>query len=224
MPHAHGPKMPVQFPVDKLALVNRALATTGNNICNAEEDGSDEWTVCSPAYEEALAFMLEDHGWVHATKVVANLPRSATPPTDNEFDSAYDLPNDLLHLIWVRLDDSQADYDILANQIVLQRFNSGVVSIKYVSSDNSDSQDGTPTFVAALTSFVKAGIFSGLEGDREAGAKERSYALAILQAAKTRSDQQKPKRAVFNSRLGMARRVRRPWWSTPPGWSGTGNP
>jgi hypothetical protein len=34
---------------------------------------------------------------------------------------------------------------------------------------------------------------------------------ALLQEARTRYDQQKPKRQFFNSRIGAVRRIRRPW-------------
>ena len=49
--------------------------------------------------------------------------------------------------------------------------------------------------------------------------------MMMLQEARTRYDQQKPKRQFFNSRITAARRVRRPWPPTGTGnWgSGSGN-
>ena len=44
------------------------------------------------------------------------------------------------------------------------------------------------------------------------------------QRARTRYDQQKPKRAFWNSRITAARRVRRPWPPSPVGWGGSGIP
>lgn len=226
--------MAVQWPVDKLTLINRALAATGNNLCNTLEDGSDEYNVCSPAYEDALAVMLEEHGWVHATKVEPSLDPSATAPADTQFDTAYPLPNDLLHLIWVRLDDRPVIYDILAGQIVMNAqggppppdppVTPGVVSIKYVSTDNSDPQGATPLFVRALTMFVTAGIYRGLHGDGAAADKMWAAAELTSQKARTRSDQQKPKRQLWNSRITASRRIRRPWPPVPTGWGGSGIP
>lgn len=217
--------MAMQWPIDKLSIIQRACVVTRNYAPNVLEDGSDEYAVCSPAYEDALAVMLEEHGWVHATKVVANLPRSPTAPTDTQFDAAYPVPADCLHLIWVRQNDVPALYSVLAGQIVVRLVGAGTVSIKYVSMDNSDVQQGaTPLFVRALTMFVMAALYSGLEGDKAAGAKAFANAEAMLQRAKTRSDQQKPKQSLFNSRLRMARKVRRPWPNNPAGWGGTGSP
>lgn len=222
----------VQWPVSKLEIINSALALTGNNLVNVADDGSDEWTVCSPAYERALAFMLEDHGWVQATKVNAALTAAGAAPADTQFDTAYNLPDDLLHLIWVRLAGAPVPYDILAGQIVINAQGGppppnptvapGVVSIKYVSLDNSDPTEATPTFVLALQTFVMSGVYRGLHGDPGQGDRLYGEAFGILQRAKTRSDQQKPKRALWNSRVSAARRYRSPSPPSPTGWGGTG--
>lgn len=215
--------MPLQWPVDKLTLINRALAQTGDNGVNVLEDGSDEYSVCSPAYEDALAVMLEEHGWVNATKVSGALVPAGNVPTDAEFDTAYDMPNDLLHLIWVRLGLVPAIYSILDGQIVVLRFGNGAVTIKYVSTDNSDPTAGTPMFVRALTGYVMAAIYRSLHQDAGEAARMFAMADALCQRARTRSDQQKPKTQLWNSRITMARQVRHPWQRIPRGWGGTGN-
>lgn len=216
--------MAVQWPTDRLGVVNGALAQSGDNLCATENDGSDEWNVASSTYETALAFMLEDHGWVNQTKVVPNLAASPTAPTDIQFDTAFPIPADCMHLIWVRRDRAPAIYTILGG-LILVRFAGmpGPVSIKYVSTDNSDAQDGTPTFVLALQTFVMAGIYRGLHEDLGEAGRVYQAALGILARAKATSDQQKPKTALFNSRLRMSRKVRRPW-QPATNWSGTSNP
>ncbi len=226
--------MAIQWPVDKLSVVNSALALTGDNLVNVADDGSDEWNICSPGYERALAFMLEDHGWSFASKVNAALPASATAPADDQFDTAYPMPTDLLHLIWVRLNDAPTNYGILAGQLVLNAqggppppnpaVTPGVVSIKYISTQNSDVQNGTPTFVLSLQSFVMSSIYRGLHEDTTEADKLWQAGELYLQRAKSRHDQQLPKRALWNSRITAARRVRRPWPPTPGGWGGSGIP
>lgn len=216
--------MALQWPVDKLTLINSALVQTGNSLVAVLDDGSDEYNVSSAAYERGLAYAMADGNWVSATKVIASLTPTTPGPTDDQFDTAYNLPADLLHLIWVRLSDSPVDYTILAGQLVLRRFNSGTVSIKYISTDHSVLESQTPAFVLALEDFVKAGIYRGLNEDFEAADAMMRQAMDMFQRAKTRSAQQTPKRALFNSRISMSRRVRRPWLPLPPGWSGTGNP
>lgn len=226
--------MSIQWPVDKLTLMNSALALTGDNLVSVADDGSDEWNVCSPAYERALGLMIEDHSWNFTTVVIANLAPSATAPADDQFDTAYNFPEDCLHLIWVRLNDTPTYYSILANQIVLNAqggpppptppVTPGTVSIKYVSSTNADVVNGTPIFVVALQSFVMSGIYRGLHEDTTEADKLWQAGETYLQRAKTRHDQQKPKRALWNSRITAARRIRRPWPPTPTGWGDTGIP
>ena len=239
--------MAIQWPVDKLTLINSALALTGDNLCNALEDGSDEYNVCSPVYERAIAFMLEDHAWYFSTIVNSNLPPAVNVPTDSNYDTAYNFPNDFLHLIWVRIalgvdpttnnvsGWSPVDYTILAGQLCLNAQGGppppnppqvpAQVSIKYVSSTQlADVSSGTPTFVLALQSFVMSGIYRGLHEDTTEADKLWQAGEIYLQRAKTRHDQQKPKRALWNSRITAARRVRRPWPPIPGGWSDTGTP
>lgn len=205
--------MSISWPVTKLALLNSALAITGDNQLSALADGSDEYTVVSPAYDRALAFMLEDHGWIHAVRVENGLTASLVAPDDEYYTTAYFLPPECLHLIWVKRDNNPADYTVSGDQIwVHDNGAPGSLSIKYVSSDNSDPDIGTPTFVLALQTFVMASIYRGLHGDSKEGAIVYKEALGILQRGKTRSDQQKPRRALFNSRLMAARRIRRPAW------------
>lgn len=225
----------LDFPLDKLGIINHALAATANNMVNVADDGSDEWTAGSKAYDLAMPYLMETHGWTWST-IVATLAASPTAPTDDLYSTAYDKPSDLLHLIWVRLDDRPCVYDILANQIILNALGvspgvvppagttPGVVTIKYVSANGSDVQRATPTFNTALVYFVMAHIYRGYHEDPAEADKITQMAEALLQRARTRSDQEKPKRAMFNSRITASRRIRRPWPPVPTGWGSTGVP
>lgn len=227
--------MSFEWPLDKLAVIDSALSQTGDNLVASADDGSNEWNVASPAYERALAYIMEQHDWSQAT-LVRTLTPSPTAPSDDRFDTAYPIPNDLVHLIWVRVSDLPCIWQLLNGQIVTNSQGGppapnppqtpAVVTIKGVFSTNSDpsSVGATPTFVLALTAFVMSGIYRGLHKD--AGQAERMWngAKQILQEARTRHDQQNPKRAMFNSRLVASRRIRRPWPVTPTGWGGSGSP
>jgi len=232
--------MAMEWPVDKLSLINRALTITGNYTVNVADDGSDEWNVCSPAYESGLALMMEDHGWGFATKVIANLPASPTAPTNTQWDTAYPLPSDLLHIIWVQINQStaqlgqQTPYDIEDGKIVLNAqggppppsspVTPATVSLKYVSITNADPVNATPLFVVALQSFVMSGIYRGLHEDIAEADKMWQAGELYSQRARTRYDQQKPKRSFWNSRITASRRIRRPWPPSPGGWGGGGTP
>lgn len=225
------------WPIDKLGLINDQLALTGNNLCATAEDGSDEWTVCSAAYEQAIEYMFDAHDWKQIT-TVSTLTASATAPTDDQFDTAYAKPATCVHVIWVRLSDLPVVYQVLNNQIVLNASGGnpvaagttpGVVTMKYVSADPPGSggnaaQQMLRTFMTALGRFVMAGIYRGLHEDIGTARAEEATAKALLQEARTRSDQEQPKRAPFNSRISASRRVRRPYPAVPTGWGGTGSP
>ena len=225
--------MPFEFPVDKLGVINRALSQCGDNVCAVADDGSDEWNTASPAYEMSLGYLMENHGWGFATDV-RMLQAAANPPNDDRFDTAYPLPDDLIHLIWVRMSDMPTVYDILAGQLVLNAQGGppppipalipGTVTIKGVFQTNASPQAATPTFVLSLIAFVMSGIYRGLHEDPGEADKLWQFGEQMAQRARTRHDQQKPKRAMFNSRISATRRVRHPWPSTPGGWGGTDVP
>ena len=223
-----------QWPVSKLELINSGLSQTGDSLVAVADDGSVEWNVCSPAYERALAYMMEAHDWSQATDVRILQP-ATNVPDDDQFDTAYNLPADLVHLIFVRISDRPTVWDILNNQLVVNAqggpppppvgtVTPAVVTIKGVFSTNSDPAFGSPTFVLALQAYVMSGIYRGIHKDVTEADRLWQAAEHILAKAQSRHDMQKPKRAVFNSRMTAARRVPRPWPRTPPGWSGTGSP
>lgn len=221
------------YPLDKLGLINQGLALCGDNLCNVVEDGSDEWTVGSAAYEAAIEYLLDQHDWKGLT-IAKTLVRSGTP-SDDTFTDAYAKPPDCIHLIWVRLDDQPVIYQILANQIVLNSTGSptavpgttpGVVTAKWVSSTNADIAKETlsRTFMSALLAFTRAGIYGGLHEDAGSEQAWMKIGEGLLQKARTRSDQEAPKRSLFNNRMRAARRVRRPWPPVSNEWGGTGSP
>lgn len=222
-----------QWPLSKLEIINSALSQCGDNLVNAADDGSDEWLTASPAYERALAVVCEDHGWSWLTSV-RTLQPSPTAPTDDQYDTSYVLPADLVHLIWVRVNDRPTVWDLIDNKLAVNAqggppppplaVTPAPVTIKGIFSTLADPANATPTVVLALQHFVMSGIYRGLHEDTAEADKMMQFANQILERAKSRHDMQKPKRALFNSRMTATRRVPRPWPRTPPGWSGTGIP
>jgi hypothetical protein len=241
--------MSFQFPWDKLSLINGALLLTGNNVVAAAENGSDEWLVCSPAYETGLGYIMESHSWGYATLVTVLQP-SPTPPQDTDWDTAYPLPPDLVHLLWAKVNQNTTNplpfdtaqltlYSIMGTPtgpVLVINSQGGppppspptvpaVVTIKYISNSGAlcDSTNGTPMLISTLQRFVFAGIYRGLHEEPGEADKAEATAMQLLQQARTRYDQQKPKRQVFNSRLSASRRIRRPWPATGTGGWGSGS-
>jgi hypothetical protein len=245
--------MAYPFPLDELAVINRALAATGDNLVNVADDGSDEWNTCDPSYQAGLSFAMESHSWGYAALVVTLQP-SPTAPQDTQWDTAYPIPPDCVHIVWLKINQDVDDptssttnqltlYDIMGTPtgpVIVTNAqggppppppNSGItpatITLKYISNSGplTDSTNGTPTLILALQSFVMSGIYRGLHEDPAEGDKMWLAGERMLQMARTRYDQQKPKRQFFNSRISASRRIRRPW---PPigigGWGGGGLP
>ncbi len=232
------------FPLSKIDVMNEALALCGDNLVTTLGDGSDEDTVCSAAYEAGMEYMLDNHDWKQITTVVT-LNSTGVAPTDSEFDTAFAKPADCVHIIWVRVNQSGGTggsnvpvvYQVLTDQIVVNLFGQApgvppppgsptpVVTLKYVRAPMGDAGPHMlRTFMTALRQFVMAGIYRGLHKDlAEARIAEQS-AMRLLAEARTRSDQEQPKRAIFNFRITASRRIRRPFPPVPTGWGGTGTP
>ena len=241
--------MAFQFPVDELTVINSSLLLTGDNVVAVADNGSDEWNVCSQAYQTALGYIMENHGWGFAT-VVVTLQPSPTPPQDTDWDTAYPLPPDLVHLIWAKINQN-ANNALPMNTAQLALYNimgtptgpvlvinaqggpppptppavPATVTIKYISNAGAlcDSTNGTPMMIVALQRFIMAGIYRGLHEEVAEADKCEATAMQLLQQARTRYDQQKPKRQVFNSRMRASRRMRRPWPATGTGSWGSGS-
>lgn len=235
------------WPVSKLDLMNEALLLTANNPVNTANDGSDEWQVGDAAYEAGIEFMLDDHNWNEITRIQTLNPLPSPQgaiavPQDEVFDTAYAKPPDCIHIIWVRLGGLPTIYTITGGNIEITAISGssisnpappdavpGVVTCKYVSGDplgdqSAPAQRMCRTFMTALRLFTMAGLYAGLNEDLKAADATEEKAIAMLQRAKTRSDQDNPKRAMFNSRITASRRVRRPFPQVPTGWGGTGSP
>jgi hypothetical protein len=242
--------MAFEFPRDKLSTINSALLLTGDNTVNVADDGSDEWNVASQAYETALGYIMESHSWGYA-KLVKVLQPSPIAPADTDWDTAYPLPSDLVFLLWAKINNNTSTplpfytnqlalYDIQANPaggppLLLINVQGGppppnppqtpaAVTIQYISNSGPlcDSTAGTPTMITALQRFIIAGNYRGLHEDPVEADKAEAAAMKLLQEARTRYDQQKPKRRFFNSRMAASRRIRRPYPQTGTGEWGSG--
>lgn len=195
------------WPIDKLSLINQQLLLTGNNVVAAAEDGSEEWNVCSAAYEHAFEYALDNHDWKQITNVVT-LNSTGTAPADSQFDTAFAKPADCVHIIWVRYNQSGAVggsnvpivYQILNNQIVVNLFGQQpgvvpvpgtpvpVVTMKYVSSNPPGLVvGGVPQATTAasqmLRTFMTALARFVLAGIYRGLHKDRASAAAEEQAA-----------------------------------------
>jgi hypothetical protein len=227
--------MSFPWPLDKLGVVNAALDQTGDNEVAVADDGSDEWTTASSAYDRWIAYVMATHSWGFATQTIVLQP-SPTPPQDTDFDTAYPIPPDCVQVIWVKINQNNpntSNQPMLTNYkiegtptgpVIVVNARGGPpppitpvtpaqITMRYISNSGPlcDIQNGSPLLVQALVQFVAGGIYQGHHEDVQTANMEYQAARGLLQEARTRYDQQKPKRQFFNSRISAVRRIRRPW-------------
>lgn len=214
--------------VDKLSIIQNECAVLGENPPATADDGSPEWNVCSPEYEAAIQETIQLHDWKFDTQISA-LVAAGVPSPDDLYADAMAMPNACLQIIWVRLVESPgadfpADYKIINNLICLNLDGYSATAKYMVDPQTSGTGNWPPLFTRIIRHRVRAAIYRGLQEDPEQADKEEAKAEMLLQQARTRVDQQEPKRATFNSRAITARWVRRPFIHLPFGWGGTGVP
>lgn len=205
--------------VDKLGIINSCLGELHENQVAVADDGSEEWTVCSAAYENAVPAVMEAGNWTFDTQIAPLVRVGASP--DDLYNDAMAMPANCLHLIWVRINDEPGDYKIIGNQICLN-LDGYNATAKFVL-DSEQTGAWPPSFVQIIRYWVRAAIFRMREESALADGEEKKAMLALT-LARTRVDQQGVKRATFNSRARLARIVRRPFIRTPFPYGGTGVP
>ena len=187
----------------KLGIINTCLGLTGNSTVNTEEDGSDEWTVASLAYEAAVSYLIASHDWKFQTDIVT-LSRSGDAD-DDHYDDIYAKPAACLGLVWVKQNDCTLDWKIVADTIYTSRLTTtDEVKAKVVL--QGDPSTWNPMFVQSLYSLVRAGIYRGLNEDIAEAKSEEAAAQAYLAQARSRTDREDKPRPAFRSTALRRRR------------------
>jgi hypothetical protein len=203
--------------LNKQMVINSALALTGNAEVVNPDDGSPEWRVGSEAWEAAIDSVLEMHSWAFAT-ATATLNRNGSTSPDPYFEDVYDKPPSMLHLIWVRVNNAPTDdYTIIGNKL-LANARGGTITVKYAG--KPDEALLTPLFMSGMRALVMSGIVRGLNEDGAEADKLWMEGERLMQRARTRSDQELPRRPLFRSRVAAARRIAKvgmPIWG-PSRW------
>lgn len=189
---------------DKLGIINTCLGLTGNELVNTEEDGSDEWTIGSIAYEAGVSYLLASHDWKFETDIVT-LQRLGDSDEDH-YDDIYRKPQNCLGLTWVKQADFPLDWKIIGNNVYTSRSGNEAVKAKVVL--RGDPSAWNPLFVQALYALTKSGIYAGLNEDQEAAGAQEEKAQGYLAQARSRTDREDKPRPVYKSRILARRRGR----------------
>lgn len=189
---------------DKLSLINSALKRTSNNPVDFEGDDSPEWLVMDDAYETELPLLIERRDWGFASSM-AGLVRVG-PSEDPRFADSFAKPVGCLHLKSVTINDVSATYDIINNKV---HCSGGAYApmARFIRIPSADQWP--PTFLETLRLKLMAHAYRGLNEDIGEAERIDAKAEAMLSEAATRTGQEKPPKAMVNSKLRAARRIRR---------------
>lgn len=188
---------------DKLSIINTCLIRTGNNQVVFEGEGTPEWTSASDAYETELPLVLAEHNWGMATlqAPLEMIGASVDPRYKNQFRK----PADCLQIISILGETGYPiEYDLIDNAVVT---NAAACRAKYVRRPVPEAWP--PGFIEVLRMRIMSHIYRGLNEDPTEAQRMVVMAAAKMDEVRSRTDQEKPKRAVMVSRLRMARLNRR---------------
>lgn len=198
--------------LDKLSIINDALIATGNEPVTTD-DGSAQWIAASTAYSRMLPIVLYKHNWVFQTNLV-NLPRLGAS-TYPGYSDIYEKPQDCLHILNVWPSDRvsfsttppELDYKIIGNHIHCSS-PGGVVALYEIdpSFHNEIVLDVTPGILETLRREIEALLYQGLNEDTPSAKLAKGLADLELSFARSRADQEAPRRVAFRAAFTEKRR------------------
>lgn len=197
---------------DKLSLINSALIRTSNNPIDFEGDDSPEWLVMDDAYETELPLLIERRDWGFAS-LMASMARIGASE-DSRFADVFAKPVGCLHLKSVTINDVPAVYDIIDNKVHCTA-GAYVPTARFIRIPSADQWP--PTFLETLRLKLMARAYRGLNEDTGEAERVDMKAEAMLGEAATRTGQEKPPKAMLNSKLRAARRIRRGGYAVSSG-------
>lgn len=115
----------------KIDIISRALLLLGHDTINSLNDPGRVVRVAVNLYDDIKETELESSNWTFA-KFKAQLAKLTTPPID-EFESAYQLPSDLLKVLKIK---PRVNYKIYQDQLYTNE--TGTIFIDYIANIGED--------------------------------------------------------------------------------------
>lgn len=201
--------------INRLSIVNDALAETGNNLVATEGESTDEWAVASRGYNNALPILLEAHPWTFA-KTTETLIADPDNPSDR-YSNAYEMPTSSLFLVEVTLKGLPVEYVIIGTSICCN-VDSAELLATFVEMPATSAI--TNSFFGALRKKVEASCLRGLNEDYSEARNRDREADMLLAEEKSRVDRQQPRHVARRSRMLARRRGRNPDIDPRDPWCG----
>ena len=190
-------------------VASAALAMLGASGIASFDDGSTEANIAESLYEDVVVAMLCSHRWRFAV-AQASMNHLAAPPT-GRWDEAWQLPNDVLHVIAVTEDGVPIEYDIFGDMVYCDLDEEHTLIVDYIY--RAPESEWLPMFRLGVEQYLAATFSVALRADEQLTKQLEAAADRTLRRARTIDSQQQTVRKIrtnkfLNSRLGSRTVIR----------------
>lgn len=188
---------------ERISLSNKACLGAGVNTISSFEDGTTESIFLKAWYELTVKAELSLYKWRFATKTV-NLKNSLLADVpDTRYNTAYQLPNDVLSVDTVLVGDRPIDYDRHQDQIHTNDTTGDEVIIKY--RFRADESLWNPYFTLLVVYRLATMLSFSIARKEDIAITMKTLADEHWRKSKTEDAQSQTNQKVNLSRLKRAR-------------------
>jgi hypothetical protein len=183
-------------------IAARALVLIGAQPITSFSSSSTEALVASNVYEDVVRTAMCASRWRFATNQAILNALTAAPT--GRFDTAHQLPNDLLMLHAVTVNDLNLEYNVYGDKIYSNATANEVVVADYTY--RAGEQDFPSYFTLAVEYALAAAFALAIARDEQLATMFEKKAAQLMQQAKTLDSQQQTTRKLVTSRFIAERR------------------
>ena len=183
-------------------IAARALVLIGAQPITSFSSSSTEALVASNVYEDVVRTALCASRWRFATNQAVLNALTAAPT--GRFDTAHQLPSDLLMLHAITINDLNLEYNVYGNKIYSNATANEVVVADYTY--RAGEQDFSSYFTLAVEYALAAAFALAIARDEQLATMFEKKAAQLMQQAKTLDSQQQTTRKLVTSRFIAERR------------------
>ncbi len=183
-------------------IAARALVLIGAQPITSFSSSSTEALVASNVYEDVVRTALCASRWRFATNQAVLNALTAAPT--GRFDTAHQLPSDLLMLHAITINDLNLEYNVYGDKIYSNATANEVVVADYTY--RAGEQDFPSYFTLAVEYALAAAFALAIARDEQLATMFEKKAAQLMQQAKTLDSQQQTTRKLVTSRFIAERR------------------
>ena len=187
---------------DRIANSNKACLGAGVNTIISFTEGSAEAIFCNEWYELITESELSIYKWRFATKTAdLGSPLSAVP--DTKYNTAYQIPNDVLSVDTVLVGETPIEYDRYQDEIHTYDTSGDTVVLKY--RYRADESAWNPYFTLVVVYRLATMLSFSIARKEDVAASMKGLADEHWRRAKTEDAQAQTNQKVNLSKIVRAR-------------------